>query len=338
MSNPVIYLLVFFGSISVLVAAWKLKSFFNISKNNKTAEKTLIEDVLKQLYHVEYSGRSASLNDMAGAMKIKHPKLVSLVETMLGLKLITTHDQVIRLTNEGRDYAVKIVRVHRLWEKYLSERTGVDKLEWHDRAEIMEHKLAPEQIEKLYDDLGRPRFDPHGDPIPTERGEIMEIPWEPLPALPEGAIARIVHIEDEPEVIYQQIIAKKLHNGSQIKITSSNESSIHFYCEGTEYVLTSIVAANIGVVHLNKMEVFNENAFRLSHLGQDEDAKILGISSECRGASRRRLLDLGFIPGSEIRSEFNSPLEDPKAYKIRNTLIALRNEQADMILIEKETA
>jgi Fe2+ transport system protein FeoA len=66
-----------------------------------------------------------------------------------------------------------------------------------------------------------------------------------------------------------------------------------------------------------------------------ENARITGISQECKGETRRRLLDLGFVPGTQISINLPGPLGDPRAYSIRNTNIAIRNEQAKLILIEK---
>jgi len=48
---------------------------------------------------------------------------------------------------------------------------------------------------------------------------------------------------------------------------------------------------------------------------------------------RRRLLDLGFVPGTTIEVEMVSPGGDPTAYRVRGTLIALRREQSSLIYI-----
>ncbi|HMQ44564.1 MAG TPA: FeoA family protein [Mariniflexile sp.] len=75
---------------------------------------------------------------------------------------------------------------------------------------------------------------------------------------------------------------------------------------------------------------------RLSSLKEDETAKIIGISRESRGESRRRLLDLGFVKGATIKIDLMNPLGEPNAYLIKGTSIALRHDQAAKILIKKE--
>lgn len=73
----------------------------------------------------------------------------------------------------------------------------------------------------------------------------------------------------------------------------------------------------------------------LSDLEYGEEAEIIGISDDCRGEVRRRLLDLGFVRGTKIAVQNISPLKNPIAYSLRNTLIALRKDQSDLILIKK---
>jgi len=310
--------------------------FYWLIKNSlKRNKKVITEDILKQLYHLEYIGRNATLNDLVGSLKIKHRQIVDIITEMETKKLIHSYEGNLKLNPIGRDYALRIIRVHRLWEKYLAEKTGVDKSEWHNRAEYMEHQLDSKEADALADQLGNPRFDPHGDPIPTDKGEIASHQGKPLSAFPVDLPGRIIHIEDEPEVIYKQIIAEDLHIGSQIRVVESNERRIRFHSEGEEFVLAPIVAANIGVIELGKQEELQENVSRLSGLKVGEKAKVIGISNEYRGAGRRRLLDLGFVPGTTVVPDFSSPLNDPKAYLIRETIIALRNKQADLILVKK---
>ncbi len=77
------------------------------------------------------------------------------------------------------------------------------------------------------------------------------------------------------------------------------------------------------------------SAERLSSLKLGEIGKIVSILPECKGAERRRFMDLGIVPGTIVTAEFNSPGGDPTAYSIRHSLIGLRKEQADYITVEK---
>jgi len=334
-NNPLVNLLIFFGLCLGIWLITKLLAQRHFFYGKKKQVKTQTEDILKQLYHVEQSNHTATLNDLSGALEIKKTRLLPLIESITASGHIRTIDGRLQLTDSGRTYAIKIVRFHRLWEKYLAENTGHKADEWHDLAEKMEHELDSISISELESKLGNPMFDPHGDPIPSAKGEVMEVKWQPMASYPPGQAGKIVHIEDEPNAIYQQILAQRILVGSHIKVKKSTDSEIVFTSEGRDHRLSPIVAANINVTPLADEEAYEEHAIRLSSLKNGEKAKIIGISQECRGNSRRRLLDLGILPGTTVEVDLRSPLEDPIAYRIRETSIALRNSLADLILITK---
>ncbi len=323
-------------SILLYLVFRPLKGWFWLIKNNiKTNEKIIIEDILKQLYHYENSGKDLNINSLTGILKFKDSLVIGAINRMSVNELIKIEEDILKLTNSGRDYALRIVRVHRLWEKYLAEKTGFDKIEWHDRAEQMEHQLNHEETDLLAIQLGNPLFDPHGDPIPTSKGVVSKVIGVPLSSLAVNCLGKIVHIEDEPDVIYKQILAENIHIGSQIRIVENNTKRVIFYAEGEEFKLAPIVAANITVTVLTKDVAVKNDMVRLSSLQVNEFAKIVGISKECRGDNRRRLLDLGFVKGTEISIDLLSPLQNPKAYLVKGTSIAIRNDQASKILIQK---
>ena len=335
--NPVFALLIFL-SISILIfllfrpeKGW----YWRIRTSLKQDEKIVIEDILKQLFHSENAGSKMDINGLTALLKFKNDQIVEIVKQMTINELITSDKEFLKLTDQGREYALRIVRVHRLWEKYLAEKTGFEKTEWHEQAEKMEHQLSFEEADKLAIALGNPIFDPHGDPIPTKKGEIVQVNGDALPTLKINSIGKITHIEDEPEVIYKQIIAENIHIGSQIRVVENNTKRVVFYAEGEEFKLAPVVAANITVELLQNLSTLEDNKFRLSSLSENETAKIIGISKECRGENRRRLLDLGFVKGADISIDLLSPLQNPKAYLIKGTSIALRNSQASHILIQK---
>ena len=337
-SDPLNNLLIFIAFLGIIYFVFRpVKGWFWVFKSNlRVNEKTVIEDVLKELYHSENSGKEITVNGLTRALKFNDSLIIEVIKKMSINELIELEGDVLKLTNSGRDYALRIIRVHRLWEKYLAEKTGFDKKEWHDRAESMEHLLNHEETNLLATQLGNPIFDPHGDPIPTKYGKIAKVNGVALSTLPINTIGKITHIEDEPDVIYKQILAENIHIGSQIRIVENNSNRIVFYAEGEEFKLAPVVAASITVDVLEKDVLDEEDIVRLSSLKENETAKILGISKECRGDNRRRLLDLGFIKGTPIEIDLVSPLRNPKAYLVKQTSIALRNDQASKILIKKD--
>ncbi len=337
MENPALALIIFFSSTLILLFLWKSRAYTIITRSRESHWSQLKEDVMKTLFKADQNNQNAGLQALSNALKVSSEKLLRIVNEMTREGLIELFEDQLILTAEGRLRALEIIRRHRLWETYLSEKTGIKKEEWHELAEKKEHHLTIDQTESLYRALGSPRFDPHGDPIPTASGEMDESPTIPLSNFPINTPAKIAHIEDEPKVVYQQIVDNDLFVGSHLMVTSSDHSSVNFQCEGHDFSLSPIIASNIGVVALSEQDVYEGQQIRLSSLETGESARVLGIASECRGPNRRRLLDLGFVKDTVVQTEYEGPLKYPKAFLVRNTLIALRKDQADLVLIEKES-
>ncbi|HXG24074.1 MAG TPA: FeoA family protein [Chthonomonadales bacterium] len=74
----------------------------------------------------------------------------------------------------------------------------------------------------------------------------------------------------------------------------------------------------------------------LDQLKPNAAATVVALTSE--GAERRRMLDLGILPGTRIEVVMGSPLGDPVAYRVRGSIIALRREQAKQIHIQRREA
>jgi len=336
--NPTYSLILFFIIASILWVLFRpTKGWFWIIKNNlRSSEKVVIEDILKQLYHFENSGNKVDTKTLVKVLNFSNRQIIEVVKEMTINDLIYFDSDVLKLTDAGRAYALRIVRIHRLWERYLADKTGFSKEEWHDRAEMMEHKLNHDETNELAAHLGNPKFDPHGDPIPTQTGRMAQVHGVELPLLPVNSIGRITHIEDEPDIIYKQILAENIHIGSHIRVIENNATRIVFQSEGEEFKLAPIVAANLTVAIIEPEVALEDDIARLSSLKIKETAKIIGISKESRGESRRRLLDLGFVRGASIKIDLLNPLGEPNAYLIKGTSIALRKDQAAKILIKRD--
>jgi DtxR family Mn-dependent transcriptional regulator len=201
----------------------------------------------------------------------------------------------------------------------------------------MEHRMTTAEVEALALKLGHPTHDPHGDPIPTVDGAHLSHSGQSLSTAPLDKPLRIVHIEDEPEVIYAQLLAEGLFPGMTIKVLQSTPQFIRCWTERDECNLAPVVAANVSVEVLPKTEQVDlSRSRRLSQLALGETARIVQLSPAIHGLERRRLMDLGFLKGTVIQAEIASPSHDPVGYKVRGTLIALRQEQTHQIYVEDE--
>jgi DtxR family Mn-dependent transcriptional regulator len=135
-------------------------------------------------------------------------------------------------------------------------------------------------------------------------------------------------------LVYAEIINKGIHLDNQIEILKKLKSRLHILTDGHVYTLSFNVAKNITVVLSVKEETVEEPFLSLSSLKMGEKAKVIKISRACRGTQRRRLMDLGIVPGTIISLALVSAGGDPKAYNIRGAVIALRKDQAAYVNVK----
>jgi len=106
----------------------------------------------------------------------------------------------VRLTEDGRRAALRVMRRHRILECYLTSRLGYDWDSVHAEAERLEHAVSDELIERMALVLGDPAYDPHGAPIPTRSGDIERPALTPLSEIPVGSATELRMVDDkDPE-------------------------------------------------------------------------------------------------------------------------------------------
>jgi DtxR family Mn-dependent transcriptional regulator len=340
MTDPLLNLII--TAMVIMLGLWLFWPdkglFWRWQRARQMTRRVLIEDTLKHIYDCEYQGRIPTVQSIAGALNSTINEIADLLVGMQAHDLITFEGDKLSLTSQGRDYALHVIRAHRLWERYLADKTGVAAADWHSQSERREHVLTRAEADALAMELGHPRFDPHGDPIPTASGDLISAEERySLPNFPLHQPARVVHLEDEPETVYAQLVAEGLYVGMTVVVTAITPQRVRFWADGDEHVLAPIVAANISVTPIQTEEKIEFGSFEpLSNLQPGQTAQVVNISRLCRGAERRRFMDLGILPGTIIKAEMISPSSDPTAYRIRGALIGLRKEQAVLINITRE--
>jgi len=334
--SPVTALIGFVLGVALLVLCfWPHKGLLaRIRGIIRSTERTRMEDALKHLHTLEYAGRQASIESLAGVLGQSRIVAAQTVQRLTERGLAVVDHDTPTLTETGRSYAVRIIRTHRLWERYLADRTGVRPEEWHASAEEAEHRVTTAEANALAARLGHPRYDPHGDPIPTVAGEMPPPAGIALNTVKPGARVVITHLEDEPPEIFARMAAMGLYPHLRLAVIGSNPESVQIDVRGEELSLPRIVAGNVTVRPLSEGESVHAATATLAELERGESARVVGISACCQGPERRRLLDLGVVPGTDIFAELESAGGDPMAYRIRGSLIALRTEQASWVEVE----
>jgi DtxR family Mn-dependent transcriptional regulator len=296
-------------------------------------EQILIQDTLKFLAECEYDRTSVSPETLAGKLSVSQAQVDRLLRDLRSADLIEVDS--LALTPSGREYALHVLRAHRLYETYLARKTGVPEAAWHGRADVTEHRLSESDVQELSERLGDPRFDPHGDPIPTAAGDMPAKAGKPLTEYPPGWTGRVVHVEDEPPKLYARIAQAGIAPDTVVRIEETGAHEVRIRVEGCTFDLPREVAGQITAVGLEAGEDFDESIERLSSLRQGEEAAIVGLSPLSRGLERNRLLDLGVVPGTVVTVDLMNPSGSPTAYRIRGASIALRDEQARRVRIRK---
>jgi len=133
------------------------------------------QDYLKAILSIELKGGKASTSAIAARLNTQPASVTGMLKVLSDHNLVSyVPYQGAVLTSVGKVQAVNLIRKHRLWETFMVEKLGFGWEEVHDVAEQLEHIDSPKLIEKLDSFLGRPRFDPHGDPIPDGDGNISD--------------------------------------------------------------------------------------------------------------------------------------------------------------------
>ena len=300
------------------------------------SERVRLEDAVKHIYTCERTGRVCSLESLAGRLEVSRARAAALLSRLTAMALVRTGGAGPTLTDEGRQSALRLVRTHRMWERYLADRTGVPASEWHDEAERMEHALSADEVDALDTRLGHPRWDPHGDPIPTPAGDIPPDQGLGLVSVDPGRTVEILHLEDEPREIYDALLRDGLLLGGRLDVVARTDSSIRVRGGGREWEIDTVAAGNVTVQYLPLGERAETSRTTLVDAASGETVRVLNISRACQGTQRRRLLDLGVVRGTPITPELASAAGDPVAYRIRGALIALRRTQAAWIQVERD--
>ncbi|MDH3223527.1 MAG: FeoA domain-containing protein [Gemmatimonadota bacterium] len=337
MVDPVLALSVFGAAVltAVLVFWPRAGLLHRALRLWRTSARVRHEDVLKQLYMLEYEGLPATAESVSGGTGLSRHPILKILQSLDELEFVEPDGSMYRLTDEGRSYALRILRTHRLWERYLADRTGTRPEEWHALAEAREHTLSEGATENLASSLGHPLYDPHGDPIPTAAGELPAQSGFPLSSLRVGEAGIITHLEDEPSALYRELVGLGLGPLVSVERIDGPKGRVRFRAAGAEHEIDAVVARNVTV---ETVQDVGEDVWRssLADVPIGASAAVVAIAPTCQGPARRRLLDLGLVPGTVVTARMRSAAGDPVAYEIRGALIALRREQAAVIQVDQD--
>jgi DtxR family Mn-dependent transcriptional regulator len=124
----------------------------------------------------------------------------------------------VTLTGRGRAEALRVIRRHRVLETYLAEVLGWDWDAVHAEAERLEHAASDQLIDRMSEALGDPRYDPHGEPIPTAQGDVEDQSLLPMSEVPLGAVGEIRQVRDSGPDLLRYIASLGLRIGTRFQV------------------------------------------------------------------------------------------------------------------------
>jgi DtxR family Mn-dependent transcriptional regulator len=197
-----------------------------------------IENYLKTIYHLS-AGNSNIVNNkqLAEKLHVIPATVTEAVKKLHELKLVIYEKSYgTRLTTSGSKMALNIVRRHRIWETYLANELGFGWDEVHEIAEELEHIKNDKLIKKLSEKLGHPNFDPHGDPIPDEKGKIQKSNFIKLSEVKIKSHYKIMGVTDHSTTFLKYLEKHQLIIGASITIKTIEEfdNSIILVCQKKE--------------------------------------------------------------------------------------------------------
>ena len=142
------------------------------------------------------------------------------------------------LTKKGKLIALSIIRKHRLWETFLVEKLGFGWDQVHTIAEQLEHIKSDELIENLDNFLGNPKYDPHGDPIPSKDGNIEKMNQKLLVELKPSQKGIITGVKKGTASLLNYLDKEKVKLGDSIRVIEILEFDGTYIVEINERKLT----------------------------------------------------------------------------------------------------
>lgn len=186
-----------------------------------------IEDYIKAIFQLGKDGAAVQTSAIAERLDVRPASVSNMMRRLAKLGLIDYAPyRGALLTEEGEALARRMVRRHRLLERFLSEVLDYPWEEVHEEAERLEHAVSPRFVEAIDHLLERPSTDPHGAPIPNRDGTMVETTYPSLAELQPGERAIVRRVRDSdasllryfrevgirPDVILD-VVARGAHEG-----------------------------------------------------------------------------------------------------------------------------
>ncbi len=209
------------------------------------------EDYLSIIYKNRDENGEVKSNIIAERLSVSNAAVTDMIKKLSKDGLIEYEKyKSITLTGKGETYAKNMVRRHRIWEVFLYK---VVKMPWnkiHDEANNLEHSSSDELIDMLEEMLNYPKYDPHGDPIPSKDGKLPKIKkHKPLADLKENESGKVIRVNDFDQSFLEYIsrIGIKIKEKITVKEKREFDKSMEILVNGKPWNISQKLSQNIFV-------------------------------------------------------------------------------------------
>jgi len=187
-----------------------------------------VENYVKQIY-IEQQRTGDGLVPMgrlADLMRVSPGTTTTMIKALSDAGLVDYEPRNgTRLTPGGQQLALHILRRHRLIELFLVKILGLDWSEVHVEAEELEHAISDKVLNRLDALLGHPAVDPHGDPIPTSEGQVLEVRLDNVQTCPVGKPVKVARVLDQDPEFLQFVERSGLTPGTTIVVQNRDAAA-----------------------------------------------------------------------------------------------------------------
>ncbi|MBS7623304.1 metal-dependent transcriptional regulator [Candidatus Bathyarchaeota archaeon] len=209
-----------------------------------------IEEYLENIYRLQERVGCAKTKELAKKMQVTLGTVTNTVELLEREGLVEHRPyRGVKLTKDGRRIALGVIRRHRLAERLLADILHLDWSRVHEGACRLEHVLTEDLAKPLGKILGHPKTCPHGNPIPTRCGGIVEERCKRLIDLKPDEEGAIVKFTEEDQSLLQYLRSLGLMPGVSVKVEvkMNVEDSVLMKLEHIDQPLRSEVTSNVWV-------------------------------------------------------------------------------------------
>lgn len=178
-----------------------------------------VEDYIKAIYKLQQRSRRVTTKSIATELGVRMASVTGMIKHLDAEGYLAhTPYHGVSLTPEGTHVALMTLRRHRLVELFLVKTLQLGWDEVHADAERLEHALSDRLVERIYEFLGRPQFDPHGAPIPASDGAIVPREGVALDQMEAGSSGRVLRVGDDDSEFLRYLTRLKVRIGSSVRV------------------------------------------------------------------------------------------------------------------------